>query len=187
MITIPLKCAGVSFPRSGHHALYAVLSEYFGDSLKYHDKYLVPPANQIALADSNYCKDHDLELTVPVDPSLRYVIQTRHPREAIQSWLDYDARVTPSCQINTRVEWEQRFGGMLEFWCKWYSKWVISDIPQRLIVTYERLLNDPTGVMRSILQFMTGTHADQAVLRDALEKFPIKATLQRPPTWINFA
>lgn len=159
----------VSFPRSGYHALAAVMGEYFGE----------PPG---------YGEEHDILLTAP-GPVVgeQYLIQMRNPIYAIQSWTDLDARFGPPDRNSTRELWTTDFLMKVDIWHKWYRKWVLADIPCRLVVFYERLLANPYAVCESVIQFLTHEQADSKKLKEALAAQPIMARGNRLSNWINVA
>lgn len=163
------KTACVSFPRSGYHALQAVLTHYFGE-------------------DPGYGEEHDISADGPGPvPGIQYLIQVRNPIEAIQSWTDLDARFGLPDRNSTRALWSTDFRMKAEIWLKWYQKWVIADIPQRLVVFYNRLLANPYGVSESVIQFLTHEQVDPIKLKAALETFPIISRQRRHSHWINVA
>lgn len=163
------KTACVSFPRSGYHALAAVLKEYFGE-------------------DPGYGEEHDIDAKGPGPVAgIQYLIQMRNPINAIQSWTDLDARFGPPDRNSTRALWTTDFTMKVDVWRNWYLKWVASDIPQRLVVFYERLLANPPGVCESVIQFLTYEQADAKKLKAALDAFPIISRQNRISHWINAA
>lgn len=182
------RTANVSFPRSGHHALKTVLAEYFGPEFRYCDNYRDDPALWLKCnAETNYQKEHDLNLDYPSDfEDVKYLVQIRDPVLAIQSWIDFDARVYRNSNTD-RFAWKQAFRSKMVFWNKWFDKWVLKPIPARLVVPYTRLLAMPYGTCESVVQFMTGQHADPERLRVALEKFPIVARPERYSHYVDIA
>lgn len=177
--------ANISFPRSGHHALKAVLENYFGDQLVYCDNYRCRPENRLTVdPKTNYQKEHDLELTHPEDlPGVRYLIQIRNPIAAIGSWIDFDARVS-NVPVLSRDEWRASFQSKLDFWYKWFSKWVVfNSSASRLVVPYSHLIQAPYRTCESVIQYMTGDHPEASRLYSALERSPI---LARPTRYSTF-
>ena len=178
------KIACISFPRSGHHALKNVLSAYFGDAFQYYDSYLPMIVKR---EDSNFQKEHDLDLNIPVILGARYLIQVRNPIQAVQSWLDFDSRVAACPRNVEQAEWRGVFYKRLGFWREWYDKWVLAPLWPRLVVDYEDLIARPYEVCESVIQYMTEQHPKEATLKSALTQFPISARPERPPRWIEKA
>lgn len=180
------KTACISFPRSGHHALKAVLADYFGNEFKYCDNYVDPPSNKLGVCpETNYCKEHDLELSQPLDPNFRYVIQVRNPMFSIPSWIEFDSRVGAINHMVSRETWSKAFNERIRFWNVWFDKWVLSDIWPRIIVHYGILIDDPFSTCETIIQFMTGQHPVPEKLRQSLERFPIRKRPRRLSPFIT--
>lgn len=182
------RTANISFPRSGHHALKAILAEYFGPEFRYCDNYTDDPS--LWMRDNegtNYQKEHDLALDYPSDfEGVKYLIQIRDPVLAIQSWIDFDARVHKNRNAD-RSQWRQAFQEKMTFWQKWFNKWVLKSIPDRLVVPYTHLVAMPFGTCESVIQFMTGQHAAPDRLKSALEKFPVIARPERYSHYMDIA
>jgi hypothetical protein len=183
------RTACVSFPRSGHHALTAVLRHYFGDALRYCDNYNSKAFDQMNNNElTNFQKEHDLTLAYPLMPNVKYLIQVRNPLHAVQSWLDFDAVVTGINANQSPDEWRKVFSERLDFWKNWYQKWVLSDVHPRLVVEYESLVSAPLSTVQQVILFMTnGQHADDARLKEALEKFPLERRVVRKSSWLVYA
>jgi hypothetical protein len=78
------RVQGVSFPRSGHHLLVKCVKQYFGKRLGYCGNVF---RGQDFLSDGiTLQKNHDFDLILPISSDARYLIQYRHPLEAIASW-----------------------------------------------------------------------------------------------------
>lgn len=182
------KIANVSFPRSGHHALKAVLAEYFGSEFHYCDNYKDATEKRIVNdPETNYQKEHDLRLDFPSNlPGVKYLIQIRDPALSIQSWIDFDARVYCN-RNNTRKDWIRAFSSNMDFWNSWFKKWVLAEITPRLVVPYSHLVAMPFGTCESVIQFMTGHHAEPDRLNAALQKFPIAVRPERYSHYMDLA
>jgi hypothetical protein len=183
------RTACISFPRSGHHALTAVLRHYFGEKFRYCDNYTSLASSQIKNnTATNFQKEHDLELKYPLLPDVKYLVQVRNPIHAIQSWIDFDAVVTGINANANPDDWRHVFFERLLFWKRWYNKWVLSDIHPRLVVEYESLLASPVSTLQQIILFMTnGRHADDVRLKEALERFPLAHRAIRKSSWVVYA
>lgn len=165
----PTEC--VSYPRSGHHALVSVLQAYFGNEFHYCESYETPhlKIGQPGVL-TNYQKNHDFGMDTELVPGRRYLVQIRHPLEAIESWEEHDLLVgaepsTPQAKLNQ--------------WVWFVNKWLYSPVPQRLVVWYQDLVTRPFEVCTSVIQFITGSQkVNLLALESALARFPLK---RRPP------
>lgn len=162
------RTLNVCFPRSGHHALSDVLLDYFGTDLKYCERYLNPDRRLSVCPETNFEKTHDFDLLDEFPDGCRLLVQVRNPFKALDSWNALSIRTTGSCWGEKELQMK------LEFWTAWVSKWVVSKKVPRLLVPYERLVESPMLVCRSVIQFMTGIQNVDAIrLHDSLAKFPI--------------
>lgn len=163
---IPTEC--ISFPRSGHHALVDVLRIYFGDSFAYGEIYRDAAATLGSLTPPvNYQKNHDFDLkTSPAATDRQFLVQVRNPLESLESWEVYDRRVghipeSPEARV--------------DFWAAFVKKWVFADIPNRLVVWYEDLVDSPVETCVAVIQFLTRTqNVDMQLLAKSLETLPLK-------------
>lgn len=166
----PTEC--VSYPRSGHHGLVDVLRAYFADAFVYCESYDTPE-KKLGLpggALTNFQKNHDFELSTPVLPDRQYLIQIRHPLQAIESWDELDRRAGYPAQPQ-----ENKLG----FWTAFVNKWVLAPIPRRLVVDYADLVERPTSTMVSVIQFLIHhQRVDMELLERSLARFPL---VRRPP------
>lgn len=169
----PTEC--VSFPRSGHHALVDVLRVYFGDDLVYGEIYRDETATLGAGSPPvNYQKNHDFKLdTNPAATDRQYLVQIRNPIESLESWEVHDRRVGHNSDpAETRVD----------FWAAFVKKWIFADVPRRLVVWYEDLVDAPVETCVAAIQFLTRTqNVDMQLLAQSLEKLPLKRRRQHIP------
>lgn len=138
----------VSFPRSGHHWLLRMLRSNLGSYIRYgnfHDELVTLETHPHV----NVQTEHDLRLEAPVNLDFQHVVQYRLDKEAaIQSvWrLGHDAEY---CS-------EQFFQARSLIYDGWKAKWVDSNIPNRLIITYEDMLENPLKELHRAYVFLTG-------------------------------
>lgn len=161
---VPTEC--ISYPRSGHHALVDVLRVYFGEALVYGEIYR-DPAAILGAGDPpvNYQKNHDFDLQTPVLADRRYIVQVRNPLESIESWEVFDRRVGAVPDSH-----EVR----LDFWAAFVKKWVFAEMPSRLVVWYEDLVERPHETCTAVIQFLTMTqNVDTALLSMSLQRAKI--------------
>lgn len=144
------KTINVSFPRSGHHMLVEVLKCYFGDEFHYcewHSDYYKRPD---VCAETNFTKTHDHHLTWPVSPEYHHLVQVRSPLYSIASW-----RIHHKGQFRYFYEDQEVSKQKVEFWAKWVNKWILSPVPNRLIVQYESLIMRKSNVWRKVVEFVS--------------------------------
>jgi len=175
------RTKNICFPRSGHHALSDVLLAYFGEEMHYCEHYLQPEKRMAICPDTNFEKDHDLDLEVPVIKDFRYLVQIRNPINCLSSWKTMSERVGGR---PLAPDWVERKG--LDYWTSFAKKWVFSRIEApRLVVTYERMLQYPFEICTQVIQFVTGIqNVDSKKLRGALCDFPIYERISRAPALI---
>lgn len=179
------RTENVSFPRSGHHALKDVLAEYFGSAFHYCEFYLEPEKRFGTCARSNYQKQHDFDLDVPIMTDRRYLVQVRNPIAAIQSWMDLDVRTGERPHFSCHEDWHAEFSSRLRYWTGFVEKWYVQRIAPRFIIQYERLLANPMPTLISTVQFLTGVqNVNMPRLEAALAKFPIVARPERDVYWV---
>lgn len=171
----PTEC--ISYPRSGHHALVEVLRAYFKENFHYCETYREHlPSDLMGAPGSvtNYQKNHDFKLDTPVLTDRQYLVQVRNPLESIESWNELDRRVghPPDTEENK-----------LDFWVAFVKKWLLTPIPNRLVVYYEDLMATPTQTCVSILQFLTKTqNVDMELLERSLKQAPLVRRRENRPT-----
>lgn len=123
----------ISFPRSGHKLTTDLLSAYFGDRLVYSGEPAGPGAN--------FIKHHDQDLNMEIDPESRYLVQIRDVFDSMESWHKMTVRLDA---IPDDVEtFRNIFLSKLDYWSGFIKKWVLSDIPNRVILRYQDLVNNP--------------------------------------------
>lgn len=186
-----LKTQGISYPRSGHGALYHVLRRYFRGELVYCDPEVprghtdssgslcgcgqVPCENP----QNNYAKSHDFGLLrggqgLPVRPEVRYLVQYRSPVRAIVSNFGLHLRANPD---DDNVDaWRAYAIEHMNYWVAFIDKWVLTrpagtwcDIP------YVKLIGDAPNTVRKAIEFVAGGTADPARLDDALQFVKLEA------------
>lgn len=166
----------ITFPNSGHRLLLNMLLKYFANDIKFSDidkhsaDYLC--ANIIQSKDLRYCDSevhcdvlgcksehtniqriNDINLQVPILSTVRYIIQYRHPIEALLlSYSDLYRYLH-----HQRPTFEEMFDQQLVVWEKYIAKWVL-DCPKTSIntlpVNYHRLVKEPSVTIVKVLKFM---------------------------------
>ena len=135
----PVVCA--TFPRSGHHYLVNLLSAVLHSKLVYCESYTT------GIVDgANLIKDHDFELNRVADTSENYIIQIRHPLNAIISL--FEQRLRMNVLSDTLADWELHAQREMAYWVNFYSKWVLgvagSNAFQAVLIRYEDLVTNPS-------------------------------------------
>lgn len=178
MTQLTFPAESICFPRSGHHALLAVLRNYF-DNLNYCEGYIDSPSLRLGGSNqTNYQKNHDFGLETPILSDRNYVVQIRHPLDAIASWEQLTRRLGGE---NTTT------ASHLEFWTGFVKKWVLSPVPRRIVVCYEDLISRPVPTCTSVIQFLTRVqNIDEGRLYESLQKFPLaQRTVHVPSNYIK--
>lgn len=142
------KTEFITFPRSGHHFLERTLRRYFGDEFKYCEKYTEPDKRFEVCPETNAEKNHDFGLLTPIRDDRQYVVQVRDPFEAIQSWAELE-------KIEKAVLpffWKEK----LEYFRGFVEKWVINDVPNRIVIHYRELADFPAETAYLVTTHITG-------------------------------
>jgi hypothetical protein len=150
--------AGVSWPRSGHHLLARLLTNYFGNRFNYCEYYnaknccqKMPCARQDQIALS---KNHDFDLKTPVVEGTPYLIQYREFIPSVVSDFELHVRAggedTPASFVKFATTKADLYS---KFMYKWvYSKQRPSDC---LLVPYEKLTESTEDMLIEVLRFFS--------------------------------
>lgn len=183
---------GVSFPRSGHAAIYHIARLYFGEALVYCDVNntshthcgceCVPCVN----SDRTFAKNHDFALlgprgpgrkvyrSSPVLPAERYFIQYRSPVPAIAS--NYQLYKRSRQFRNRRALWQKFALKQVTYWNRFVDKWVLNfpvTARRPLYCSYEALVADPPKYVRQFLIFLSDNPLDEERLTAVMQRVPI--------------
>lgn len=167
-----------SFPRSGQSLLKPVLSDYFGDRFKYCEWYDEPEKRPNVCAETNFVKTHDRELNWHIRPDWKYLVLIRNPIDAVSSW-----RI---------MEREQNYnaGWKLSHWAKWFDRWVLQPISNRLIVSYESLVRDPRPTIASVIKFLDSESPDvspnEQAIRDIILSRRVCPRVNHAQEWLGY-
>ena len=169
----------ICYPRSGHHALANVLAAYFGSQLEYCEIYQHPEKQIGDDTQTNYQKNHDFDLRTAIGFDRRYLVQIRDPYEAWASRWSLHRRtgeITDESQenyIETVRSWSDYYAGFM-------NKWVISSIPNRLVVRYCDLVESPFATVENVIQFLQHPRLlDRGRLAEALRHSPVTRQKRR--------
>ena len=153
------KIQNISFPRSGHHLLVRCLTQIYKDQLNYCEFYTHCRRTPCSDPATNLQKNHDFKLRISKSADLRYVIQYRHPVEAISSWFDLVLKEPSKLERLTvwdgRLSWKWFFANKIAYWKRFVDKWVIGKAaPNQLLVPYHALIRDPRHQLERIANFL---------------------------------
>jgi len=173
---------GVSFPRSGHAAIFHIAKRYFGEAFVYCDannpKYCGCESVPCVNPDRTFAKTHDFSLRsspgVPIISSEHYFIQYRNPVRSIAS--NFYLHVNNHPDECKRTHWEKFAVRSVFYWNRFIDKWVLdfpSDAEAPLYCTYESLLKDPEARVRDTLTFLSDGPLDDEAVARVIEKRPI--------------
>jgi len=173
---------GVSYPRSGHAAVYQIAWHYFGDAFIYCDTNnkeqcgceSVPCVNP----NRTFAKNHDFGLYnaagMPIIPSEHYLIQFRSPVRSIVS--NYYLFRYRRLLRHRKSEWQRFALNSIAYWNRFVDKWVL-DFPSKadppLFCSYESLVLDPEVRIREILAYLSDGPLDEDAVCQALKVEPI--------------
>lgn len=131
----------VTWPRSGHHWTVDLLKTAMPFKFRYLEHYSDGGSLETH-PRHNAQKTHDLQLDVPVSRSYHYVVQVRNFEDSTLSWF----KIEPDWNDLETFRNEKR-----EYRDKWMAKWVDGDVPNRLIVRYEEMVEDPKKWLMKVL------------------------------------
>ncbi|MHC4948121.1 MAG: sulfotransferase domain-containing protein [Planctomycetota bacterium] len=151
----------VCYPRSGHGLLQKILTRYFGpETLVYCESYRDPHRMLDHDPETNYQKNHDLELNTPIRDDRQYLVQIRYPIESIVSW--YRLACEQDGMEDAPAVWTSFAIQKASFWMGFYRRWVLDHVPRRLIVNYADLVDEPVGTVTRVVRFLGDDAPDRA-------------------------
>lgn len=162
----------VSFPRSGHKLTTDLLTAYFGEGFGY--------AGEGEKKDVvHFLKHHDEDLTLPILPERRYLVQVRDPFDSMHSWF----RMTVDLDgiKDSRASFCAVFDSKLDYWAGFVRKWVLKEYPNVWVFHYQDLVERPSeALMRMIPIF--GKKPDQSRIVAAVRS--LKISPRRSPPFL---
>lgn len=130
----------VTFPRSGHswavrmlqHALPGIVyDEHHGTGRTLENS-----------PEIHLQKTHDFALDVPISEEFRHIVQVRDFVKSMESWkLQRDGLHLPKLGATE----------MLAFYHAFILKWIVGEVPNRLIVHYGDLIGRPFATVAGII------------------------------------
>jgi hypothetical protein len=177
----------VSYPRSGHHWLIQLATEYcsllYGAEPSVIPGPRVKPGVFVRAGDFSYCeyyhhcvqvpctlgalvqKNHDFDLTLPREERFRYVALARDPARSIVSYHEFTGRAKP---------WPSFARRKAKYWRGFVEKWMLDEHEETLPLMYEQLLYEPAVTLSTFLQFC-GIPVDGNVLgRVTITRAPVQ-------------
>jgi hypothetical protein len=149
------RTENICYPRSGHHLLVNILVRYFDDKLKYCEYYSDEEHRLDVCPETNYQKNHDFRLTTPILQNLKYVVQIREPFEAITS--HYELEVNLGKIDPLKFDKKEYLTRKFKYFSEFCQKWVIDDVPNRLIITYRELTDTPFVTAGRVISHITNS------------------------------
>lgn len=137
----------VSFPRSGHKLTTDLLQAYFGPRLVYSGE---SPGPNKWVEGANFLKTHDFDLDNPILKDRWYLVQVRDVFDSMWSWQQMT--VKQDGIPDTAETFREIFRAKLNYWSRFVEKWVLSDIPNRVIIRYRDLINNPEHALGMAIQ-----------------------------------
>lgn len=132
------KVESISFPRSGHALTTGLLRAYFGPDFVYSGEW---PGPGNWTEGVHFQKNHDFDLDTPILSDRWYLVQVRDVFDSIASWHQMTVKldgIPDDPQTYRKI-----FLSKLDYWSGFMRKWVLSDIPNRVIIRYPDLVNNP--------------------------------------------
>jgi hypothetical protein len=153
----------MSYPRSGHTYLAALLRAYFGPEFHYsavyphdhEDPRLVAALrfeeDRAHAASPHFLKSHDFDLTDEIVPGSKYLISVRDFFDATQSWNSWTGRENSSPYIRSMLHtYLPYYAGFME---KWVIPEALPDGCQRCVVHYLDLMHSPKTVLHRVVEY----------------------------------
>jgi tetratricopeptide (TPR) repeat protein len=176
----PKLLIGASIPRSGHHFLQHLLTQYYNREMYYCEFYHPAdccksiPCTKRGDFSIIYQKNHDRQFAVPQDvEDALYVVQYRHPVPEALSDRELDLKdAIGRRSISYRLTKEYYLSWLAQkaiYYRKFHDKWISNKVPNAVYLDYDTLSNDPGAALAAIVKWASGT-VDEArlagVIRD---------------------
>ena len=144
----------ISYPRSGYHLIKRLVSRYFAKEFNATTVYSNPSNNIYNNPTITFQKNHDLPLTTKTtnDKDVRYLVIIRYPLESLVSYYKFQSE--RSGIEHSRSGWEYFALSKIDYWIKFYDKWVVSKIENRCVLNYGSLMLDPYTELGKVIRFL---------------------------------
>lgn len=154
----------VTFPRSGHHWTVRMLQHALPDIV--YDEHHSTGNTLENSPELHLQKTHDFMFDVPISTEFRHIVQVRDFVKSMESWkLQRDSLHLPTLTPE----------GMVEFYHAFILKWVIGEVPNRLIVHYSDLITWPHATLSEIIEHVCDIDPGEAL------KLAKRAVALEPP------
>ena len=173
---------GISFPRSGHHMLIRKITEYFSSisntdvCIKHHSRKAsntdtdknsfvyceyYNACQTIPCIDKrcNFQKSHDFTLDLPLNTEQQYIVQIRSPIDSITSLFELSLKTGWYNLEDTQKCWELFFDNQLDFYKKFYNKWVAQKKNNIDIFWYDSFLENPEPHLVRAIELLNNQHS----------------------------
>ena len=170
--------SGVSWPRSGHHAVANVLSAYFGPKFMYCEHYLPTDCCKSQPCTRNgihLSKNHDFEFDSIASDNVPYLIQYRSFITSVVS--NFEVAVYNNSTADNADSFREFSIYYANRYVRFVQKWIfdIRQPKERLVVKYDTLMEDPLPTMTHIVKFFApGNDVDRGRLAECIETAPIE-------------
>ena len=114
---------------------------------------------------TTFQKSHDFELNLPVKRHRKYIVQTRNELDLLISW--FELRLPRKREVDSAegfLAFARRMQPYLRGFC---SKWLRSDLPNRLVLDYDDYLMTPDQRLADVIRFFL---PDQQVDREKISR-----------------
>lgn len=164
--------ACVHWPRSGHHLLVRLLGTILGERFGYCSHYGHQdddrccgrfPCEQPGIS---FAKQHDIGFKCAVPEGKPLLIQYRRFDESLLS--SFEVRVSQGLLQDTEADFRALALERADLYRRFVRKWVERDIPNRTILRYDALMEEPHETLLTVLSlFGAQDHADR--IEEAVE------------------
>ena len=169
------KVVCCSFPRSGQSLVRPVVMDYFGEKLKYCEWYDESHLRPNVCEETNFVKTHDRDLNWHIREDWKYLVLIRNPLDAVSSWRIMEQ------EKNYNAGWK------LDLWARWTTRWVINPVPNRLIVSYESMVNNPQLTLMKIVDFIQPKiPINGELIHDIILRRRIGPRLNHAQDWLGY-
>lgn len=175
----------ITFPRSGHYLLERALHKYFGNKFHYCEFYSHCRHTPCTDPLTNFQKNHDFGLKLPITDSDKYIIQYRNPIASIISWyrmhvwyLQNPETASKSLvKKDCKDEWLRFLNEQIEYWRGFVHKWVIDNLhPSTHWLKYEDLIGNPKKYLKAVVKYMMpGEKANVQMIAAIINELDIRS------------
>ena len=164
----------ICYPRSGYRLSKRIIREYFGNEFHNASIYVNPNNNMDTNPKITFQKNHDLNLQTKIREDRDYLILIRYPLECLTSY--YELQVSGFGQEHSKEAWKNFAIQKLDYWKRFYEKWVVTPISSRHVLNYGMLMDDPCGELSRVVSYLdlTGKEVDKNRIKKIIDKFDVR-------------